>query len=143
RPDGLTHSYNVLHLGEQTATVENLYLMLEGQVALLSSGMLSPEEALRLLQGLRRSDLYRADLDTYMLYPNRALPGFLQKNNVAANLVEGSALVAALAAAGDHRLLIRDESGAYHFNGGFRNAAGVAAALDELAGETAYATAAA
>jgi hypothetical protein len=138
RPDGLTHSYNVLHINDQEASVENLYLMLEGQVALLSSGSLAPEEALALLQSMRHSDLYRPDLNTYMLYPNRPLPGFLEKNNVSAGQVADSRLVAALEAAGDRRLLIRDDAGAYHFNGAFRNASDVAAMLDKLAAETAY-----
>jgi hypothetical protein len=98
-----------------------------------------PDEALKLLQSMRHSDLYRPDLHTYMLYPNRALPGFLQKNNVPAEQVAGSDLVSALTSAGDKRLLIRDEAGVYHFNGGFRNANDVAALLDELAAEAAYA----
>jgi hypothetical protein len=139
RPDGLTHSYNVLRLGEQEASVENLYLMLEGQVALLSSGLLAPEQALALLQSLRRSDLYRADQNSYMLYPNRDLPGFMQKNHVPADRVAGSQLIAALASADDRRLLVRDVTGAYHFNGGFHNAWDVARTLDELSAEPAYA----
>ena len=139
RPDGLTHTYNVLRLEKEGAAVEHLYLMLEGQVALLSSGMLTPEEALRLLHSLRTSDIYRADQHSYMLYPNRALPGFRQKNNVAAEQVAGSALVAALTAAGDTRLLIRDDTGVYHFNGTFRNAMDAAQVLDTLAQEPAYA----
>jgi hypothetical protein len=138
RQDGLTHSYNVLHLRHEEAAVENLYLMLEGQVALLSSGMLMPGEALKLLQGMRHSDLYRSDLHTYMLYPNRALQGFLQKNNVPADQVASSRLVSALTSAGDKRLLIRDEAGVYHFSGSFRNANDVAAVLDDLATEAAY-----
>ena len=138
RQDGLTHSYNVLQLSEQEAAVQNLYPMLEGQVALLSSGMLTTEEALKLLQSIRLSDLYRPDLHTYMLYPNRKLPGFIHKNNVSAEQVAGSELVSALAGANDNRLLIRDEMGVYHFNGGFRNASDVANVLDELAAEAAY-----
>ena len=82
RPDGLAHSYNILRLHDEGISVEHLYLMLEGQVALLSSGLLASEELLALLQNLRQSDLYRADQHSYMLYPNRHLPGFLQKNNV-------------------------------------------------------------
>lgn len=139
RQDGLTHSYNVLHLREQEAVVENLYLMLEGQVALLSSGMLTSAESLELLQSLRHSDLFRPDLHTYMLYPNRLLPGFLQKNSVPADQVAGSELVSVLTAADDKRLLIRDEAGVYHFNGSFRNSKDVASVLDELAKESAYA----
>jgi hypothetical protein len=50
----------------------------------------------------------------------------------------GLQLVAALAAAGDNRLLVRDEAGVYHFNGHFRNAADVAQLLGELAQEPAY-----
>ena len=139
RPDGLAHSYNILRLHEEGVAVEHLYLMLEGQVALLSSGMLSSEESLALLQTLRQSDLYRADQHSYMLYPNRHLPGFLQKNNVPAAEVAGSRLVTALTAVNDQRLLIRDDAGVYHFNGDFHNAGDVARVLDELAQEPVYA----
>jgi hypothetical protein len=133
------HTYNILRLDAQGAAVENLYLMLEGQVGYLSSGTLSSEEALTLLHALRHSDLYRADQHSYMLYPNRKLAGFLQKNNVAADQVAGSGLVAALMAAGDVRLLVQDEAGEFHFNGRFRNANDAAEVLDKLALEPAYA----
>jgi hypothetical protein len=139
RPDNLYHAYNILRLDVQSAVVDHLYPMLEGQVAILSSGMLKPDEVLTLLQSLRQSDLYRPDQHSYMLYPNRTLPGFLQKNNVTAKQVNGSALVAALTAAGDSRLLIRDEVGVYHFNGIFRNADDVTQMLTELGREPAYA----
>ncbi len=133
RSDGLYHSYNILRLADTGAAVDHLYLMLEGQVALLSSGILRPKQALALLQNLRHSDLYRADQHSYMLYPHRKLPDFRSKNNISAEQVAGSALVAALTAAGDVRLLVRDEADGYHFNGRFRNAANVAQALDDLA----------
>jgi hypothetical protein len=139
RPDGLAHSYNVLHLAEQKAAVENLHLMLEGQVALLSSGLPTPQEALALLQSLRRSDLYRPDQHTYMLYPNRHLPGFRHKNNVLPGQVACSKLVAALLEAGDRRLLVQDVAGVLHFNGDFHNAQDVICVLDELGAEPAYA----
>ena len=140
RPDGLAHTYNVLRLANQGAAVENLYLMLEGQVALLSSGVLSADEALALLQSLRHSDLYRADQDSYMLYPNRPLPGFRQKNNVPAGKVADSRLVKALMTSSDKRLLVRDDNGVFHFNGRFRNADDVVAVLDALAEEPAFST---
>ncbi|MBE2225348.1 MAG: hypothetical protein IAF02_27680, partial [Anaerolineae bacterium] len=122
RPDGMYHTYNILSLvDDQRAAVENLYLMLEGQVAILSAGVLTADEVLTLLQAMRHSDLYRADQHSYTLYPNRHLPGFRQKNNVPAGRVADSDLVAALTAAGDLRLLGVDEAGVYHFNGRFRN----------------------
>jgi hypothetical protein len=74
-----------------------------------------------------------------MLYPNRRLPSFRQKNNVTAAQVASSKLVAALTAAGDGRLLVKDEAGLFHFNGRFRNANDAAAVLDSLAQEPAYA----
>ncbi len=139
RPDDMIHSYNILRLHEGGAAIEHLYLMLEGQVALLSSGMLTPKHALAVLRSLRRSDLYRADQHSYILYPNRRLPGFREKNHVPAAAVAGSQLVAALTAANDRRLLARDGAGVYHFNGDFRNAGDVARVLDELAQDAAYA----
>lgn len=139
RDDGLYHAYNILQLTPEGAAVQRLYPMLEGQVAILSSGMLSAQEALALMTSMRQSDLYRPDQHTYMLYPNRKLPGFLAKNNVAAAQVADSALVAALAAADDRRLLVRDDAGNFHFNGTFRNAGDAMNVLDALAQEPAYA----
>jgi hypothetical protein len=139
RPDGLYHAYNILRLGAETTAVEHLYAMLEGQVAILSSGLLDPDEALELLRNLRHSDLYRADQHSYMLYPHRQLPGFRQKNNIPPTRVAGSSLVAALTANGDARLLVLDEAGVYHFNGHFRNANDADQVLNDLAREPAFA----
>jgi hypothetical protein len=139
RADGLYHSYNILHLEGKSVTIEHLYPMLEGQVAMLSSGLLTSDKALSLLQDLRDSELYRPDQHSYILYPNRRLPGFLEKNNVQADQMVGSQLANALVTAGDKRLLLHDQAGVYHFNGLFRNADDVTRALDELAEEPAYA----
>ena len=46
RSDHLYHAYNILHLSEGIASITPLYEMLEGQVAILSSGLLSGEEFL-------------------------------------------------------------------------------------------------
>ncbi len=138
RRDGLYHAYNILHLEGEETVVDHLFPMLEGQVAILSSGLLTPVEALSLLQNLRRSALYRADQGTYILYPNRNLPGFLQKNSVSESQTANSELVNALIVDGDQRLLIRDDTGVYHFQGSFRNATDVEQALDDLSQKPAY-----
>ena len=75
----------------------------------------------------------------YLLYPDRDLPGFLEKNNVPAARVAGLELVAALIAAGDTRLLVADETGALHFNGDFTTPATRPACSTILAGEPAFA----
>jgi hypothetical protein len=132
RDDGLFHAYNILHLRPGATAIGRLYAMLEGQVAILASGWLGSSDALALLHNLRASPLYRADQHSYMLYPDRELPGFLAKNNLAADRLQGIALVEQLRVRKDRTLLVCDENGVFHFNGAFRNAQGVADALQAL-----------
>jgi hypothetical protein len=132
RGDGLFHAYNILHLRTDVAEIGRLYAMLEGQVAILSSGLLASAEALTLLYSLRASALYRADQHSYILYPDRQLPGFLAKNQIAAEQLRELSLVKRLIERNDHGLLVCDENGVFHFNGAFRNAQGMAAALEQL-----------
>jgi hypothetical protein len=106
--------------------------MLEGQVAILSSGMLSGEESLMLLENLRHSKLYRADQHSYILYPDRDLPGFLEKNSLTPDQVNGLKLVSELISANDKSLLVRDEEGNFHFSGHIHNGKDVAHALEAL-----------
>lgn len=132
RADGLYHSYNVLELTGGRLTIRRLQEMLEGQVAVLSSGLLTPAEALGVLRVLRGSALYRADQNSYMLYPDRDLPGFLEKNVLTRHQVARCPLVDALAREGDRSVVVRDASGEFHFAPGIRNARDVLAALDRL-----------
>lgn len=139
RSDHLYHSYNILHLGQNSAAISYLQEMLEGQVAILSSGLLSANESLALLQSLRNSALYRDDQSTYILYPDKILPSFLEKNALTAEQVRDLHLPAALADAQDKTLLVRDVDGMYHFSGQLRNAKDVYKALDILAKQPQYA----
>jgi len=132
RDDGLVHSYNVLDLGEDRASVRRLAPMLEGQVAALSSGLLSPQQSVALLAALRRSALYRADQHSYLLYPDKDLPGFLQRNTFSARQAVDCPLLAELVAAGDRSLVVRDVNGDLHFAAHIRNARTVADELDRL-----------
>lgn len=138
RDDKLYHAYNVLHLREHSARVGHLYEMLEGQVAILSSGLLPPDKALALIQAMRESALYRADQHSYMLYPDRSLPTFLEKNVISPEAVASSKLVAALLEDNDTRLISQDVVGNYHFQGDIRNAADVKRVLAELARDDRY-----
>lgn len=138
RSDNLYHSYNILHVRENTASVDHLYEMLEGQVAILSSGMLSSQETIDLLDALRSSRIYRADQHSYMLYPDKELKGFLNKNCVDADLVKDSKLIAKLIENNDISLISKDENGVYHFNGNFRNVKNVQTALNNLKKNEAY-----
>jgi hypothetical protein len=88
---------------------------------------------------MRGSQLYRADQHSYTLYPDRDLPGFLEKNSITAARVNGSALVAELVRAQDRTLITRDENGNFHFNGQIRNLKDVRRSLDALKSKPQYA----
>ena len=138
RSDGLYHAYNLMKVAGDAIEVRNLYEMLEGQVAVLSSGALSGAEAAEVLDALRASRLYRADQASYILYPDHPLPRFLEKNTFSADAVAASPLLSALHQAGDQRILSQDEAGQFHFNAAFRNAEFLKEALAGLT-EGAYA----
>ena len=138
RKDGLYHSYNILHLSPGKAAVTRLDEMLEGQVAVLSSGLLAPRETLKVLKALRSSQLYRADQNSYILYPNRVPPGFMARNRIDPVAVAQSDLLTRLIGDGDQRLVVRDEDGHFHFNGNFHNERDLAAVLDQLRAEPRY-----
>ncbi len=139
REDGLYHSYNVLSLQGGGARIGRLDPMLEGQVAVLSALILKPAEALDVLRALRASAMYRRDQNSYMLYPDRDLPGFLAKNAVKAEKLADSALAAALERAGDRSVLGRDGGGTWRFGKTIRNAEALGAALDALAAKKSFA----
>lgn len=132
REDGLYHAYNLVSFSEQQVAVRHLYEMLEGQVAVLSSGYLSVQESLDVLNALKASSLFRRDQYSYLLYPDRQLPLFVQKNNIPASKVQESKLLSKLIMDQDSSILNHDHSGNFHFNGSFRNAAVLEKALENL-----------
>jgi hypothetical protein len=107
--------------------------MLEGQVAVLGCGLLDGARSAELLAALRCSELYRADQRSYQLYPDKDLPGFLDRNTVAPAAAAAAPLLDRLADAGDRRLVVRDRAGAHHFSPAVRNARDVRRTLEELA----------
>jgi len=121
RSDNMYHAYNLVSFSDNSVTIRHLYEMLEGQVAVLSSGKLSPEETLDLLKSLRKSSLYREDQNSYILYPNKKLPTLIDKNNVAESDVNRIQLLSELASKGDKRIISKDKNGQFHFNASFNN----------------------
>lgn len=135
RSDGLYHSYNLLELTPTEAKVEPLYEMLEGQVAVLSAGLLTANEALEVVNALFKSALFRADQESFLLYPERALPSFVEKNRVSAAEVAGCPLIETLLERGDGRLVARDLRGDVRFAGQLRTVDDVRAVLVTLGRE--------
>ncbi|GAA4280709.1 hypothetical protein [Gaetbulibacter aestuarii] len=136
RSDEMYHAYNLMTL-ENSEEISISYLpeMLEGQVAVLSSGYLSPNEALSLLNGLKSSALFREDQYSYILYPNKDLPRFDKKNNIPASKVEGSKLLQQLVRDGNIAIIEKDILGDYHFNANFNNAKSLKQALNQVSGD--------
>ena len=137
RPDKLYHAYNLMTATETGVSVSHLSEMLEGQVAVLSSGYLTSEQALEVLDALKSSALLHEDQYSYILYPNKNLPGFLEKNNIPTNKVEKSELIKKLVSDGNKEIVDQNIQGGLHFNGSFKNAGDLETALNKLA-EGAY-----
>jgi hypothetical protein len=133
RADDMYHAYNLMSIQEEKEiSISYLNEMLEGQVAVLSSGYLSPKEAIQLLDSMKQSALFRHDQYSYLLYPNKQLPKFLEKNIIPKEAIQKSKLIPAMLADGDKALVEQDIKGEYHFNGNFKNAADLAEAIDLL-----------
>ena len=134
RSDGAYEAYNLLHLQPGAVAIDPTYLMIEGQVAALSSGAIPPHEAASVLEMLFGSELYRADQQTFLLYPDRQLPRFLQKNRIPPGAAERIELVRMMLAAGDDRIVTRDAAGCDRFNAVFTNAGDLDVQLAALRG---------
>ena len=134
RKDGLYHAYNLLDLKQQqeTLTVDKLYPMLEGQVAVLSAGALAPTQAVAVLEALFDSEVYRHDQRSFMLYPDRSLPTFLNKNKLSAEQVDSIPLLQKMLTEEDERILLRDADGCYRFNAELTNARCLTSEIDAL-----------
>lgn len=133
RADNLYHAYNLMTIeNEKEISISYLPEMLEGQVAVLSSGYISPTNCLNVLNSLRKSALYREDQNSYILYPNKKLSRFIDKNNIPSSAIEKSDLVKLLLKNKNSQIIEKDILGHYHFNGNFNNANSLKKALSEL-----------
>ena len=125
RSDGLYHAYNTMKISGQNQTglggkmeIEYLQEMLEGQVAVLSADLLEAKEALKVLKALKASRMYEPHQNSYMLYPNKELAAFEEKNCIKAADVKN---LKALIERTKGSVLYADCNKKYHFNGEFRN----------------------
>ena len=128
RPDGLFHAYNLVALRDDRAEVSPLYPMLEGQVALLGSGWLPLAQRVALLDALLQSPLFDAGRRSFTLYPDRRLPGFLERNRLDDEALALPATREALAARRTDLLEVQGD-GTVRFAAGLANRAALEAAL--------------
>lgn len=139
RADNLFHAYNLMTVTDKNEVViSHLSEMLEGQVAVLSSGYISGADSLELLDALKGSALFRPDQYSYTLYPNKELSRFTNKNNIPQHSVDHSELLQSLLKNGNKQVIEKDCFGDYHFNGSFNNANSLVAALGNLDAQYQY-----
>ncbi|WP_280769566.1 hypothetical protein [Salipaludibacillus daqingensis] len=129
RDDGLYHSYNLIRFDKEKCSISYLYEMLEGQVSVISSKALDGKETIHVLDALKNSFIYREDQNSYMLYPNRELPKFLEKNVIPDAQVMSSTILKTELDHNHTRFIEKDVNGKYHFNGRFRNGEEIREAL--------------
>ena len=132
RKDGLYHAYNLVSLGIDKIAIDRLPEMLEGQVGVLSSGYLSEDESLAVLDSLKSSSLFWDEQYSYILYPNKNLHGFLDKNIIPEIEFNKSSLLPLLVKDGNQLIVIKDINNKCHFNGSFHNASCLIRELDNL-----------
>jgi hypothetical protein len=116
RDDGLYHAYNLADFGDGTLDIDTLYPMLEGQVAALSSGELTPEQSVAVIEALFASSIFRPDQHSFMLYPDRELPGFLDKNRIPAEAAASIPVLQRMLDDGVTAIVLRDPGGALRFH---------------------------
>ena len=132
REDGLYHAYNLVNLDDNEISIDRLSEMLEGQVGVLSSGYLSDSESLSVLDSLKSSALFWDEQYSYILYPNKDLLGFLDKNVIPEIELNKSTLLTLLVKNENHQIIVKDINGKYHFNGLFHNATCLISELENL-----------
>ncbi|HPJ47235.1 MAG TPA: hypothetical protein PL017_14175, partial [Tenuifilaceae bacterium] len=135
RSDGLYHSYNLLEFNDDSVQVQNLQLMLEGQAAIISSEFLNAEETTKLMDALFRSELWRPNQQSFMLYPTKKLPSFLEKNIIPKELVESSLLLQELVASKNNPVIKKDIAENFHFCADIKNVHILKSKLNSLPSE--------
>ncbi|MBK6471440.1 MAG: hypothetical protein IPF94_12125 [Betaproteobacteria bacterium] len=100
-------------------------------MALLSCGLLSLADAVALLETLFASALYTPGRRSFLLYPDRALPGFLERNRLDAEAL-ALPMVQRLLAAGRSDLLQQQSDGTVRFAPALANRGDLEAAAADL-----------
>lgn len=141
REDGLYHAYNLVDVVDDGVEIIRLQEMLEGQVAVLSSGQPTPDESLIVLDRLFDSAMYRPDQRSFMLYPEQDVPGFLARNRVPADKAEAVPLLRDLLSDEDPSLVACDADGHLRFHHDLLGADDLDAAMNRLAERPAWSAA--
>ena len=113
----LYNAYNTINIDKSNEmNITQLYPMLEGQVSALSSGMVSPKQAIDMLNTLFKSDLYEKEQNSFMLYPRKNLKRFLEKNIIPDQIIKDCQLFKVLIKLKNTDIIYKDSSENYRFS---------------------------
>ena len=137
--NSLYNAYNTINIDKTNEiNVSSLFPMLEGQVAALSSGWIKPKEAINILSSLFKSDMYQPEQNSFMLYPQKKLKRFLDKNIIPNDIVDNCNLFKKLIKQKNTEILYVDGIGKYRFNESLINSNFLEQKLDLLSGNEMY-----
>ena len=95
--------------------------MLEGQVAGLSCESQQPFSTTSTLKSLFSSNLYRADMKSFILYPKKKITPFLNKNIIDPGHLKKSILLRKMVSQKNTSIVEKDSDGNFRFNPKFQN----------------------
>ena len=132
--NGLFEAYNTISIGTQNQSidVENLDLMLEGQVAGLSCNLQPTSKSVLTLKSLFSSNLFRNDMKSFILYPEKEVTPFLKKNIIKEKNLKKSILLGKMLDQKNTLIVEQDSEKNVRFNPKFRNKYDLLKALEKL-----------
>ena len=134
KDNGLFDAYNTINIDSknQSIDIKKLDLMLEGQVAGLSCESQKPYSTTSTLKSLFSSNLYRADMKSFILYPEKKITPFLNKNIIDPDHLKKSILLRKMVDQKNTSIVEQDSDGNFRFNPKFRNIFDLINALKQL-----------
>ena len=135
--DGLFEAYNTIQINtkHQYIDIKNLDLMLEGQVAGLSCETLDLSKNVLTMESLFSSELYREDMNSFILYPEKEASSFLKKNIIKLESIKESKLLEKMIDEHNPMIVEQDANGNIRFNPEFRNSFDLSSTLKKLLDE--------
>lgn len=130
----LFNSYNIIDFNQSKneAHINELGIMLEGQVSALGSGKLSLNKTIKTIKAIYNSKLYRKDQKSFILYPKKELISFLDKNIIPNSLMRKCSVLKQLVNSGDTRIVHKDIKNKFRFNPDLINTYALKNSLNKL-----------
>ena len=134
KDNGLFDAYNTINIDSKSLSIDiqKLELMLEGQVAGLSCESQNSFNSASTLKSLFSSSLYRADMKSFILYPEKEITPFLEKNIIEPEHLKKSVLLNKMVNQKNKLIVEEDSDGNFRFNPKFRNIFDVSNAIKKL-----------